>query len=244
MHSEHVQHHGSRRGPYHTLRVFHETDGSREQRKRREFSIRRVGGLFVAPPNAVAVVEEELNRRRVELQRDGLQQGDVIGHDLLVVKVEVALNELVDVVVAEQVEQRRLQLNVLQHDGERLQKLKCEMRPSAGGLALPVARTMPRLLVYEPGEVRQRPHLDEGVEKRGLVLVSPDHQLRNLPEGLHQRVAVRGGDRGSARDDVIEPPELIQGEPILTLHSIFHRVEQISEHESPLPPPTACAQGF
>ena len=79
---------------------------------------------------------------------------------------------------------------------------------------------MPRLLIYEPGEVCQRPHLDKGVEKRGLVLVPPDHQLRNLPEGLHERVAVRGGDRGGARDDVIEPPKLLQGEPIPTLHRV------------------------
>ena len=49
------------------------------------------------------LVIEEVDRVRVQLQRERLQKGDVVGHHLLVGEVKLVHDDRVDVVVGEQV---------------------------------------------------------------------------------------------------------------------------------------------
>ena len=68
----------------------------------------------------VAVVEEEQHRALVEFVGERLDERHVVGEDLLVAKVKREANDGVDVVVAEQVKDRLLVLDVLdQHAVQR-----------------------------------------------------------------------------------------------------------------------------
>ena len=156
-------------------------------------------------PVVCAGEEEELDRPRVELQGDGLEEGYVVRQHLLVVEVEVVFDEFLrDVVVAEEVKERRLLARVLNHDGEGLQQLQGELgRPWAG----------PGLL-HEPTDVRHHLELDEEVEEARVVLVAVDHELRDLAKRLHQVVSVRGRHRGRARERVRQPTHVRRREPV------------------------------
>lgn len=49
------------------------------------------------------LIEEEMNGMRVEFQGQGFEERDVIRHDLFVRKVELVLNDTVDVVIGQQI---------------------------------------------------------------------------------------------------------------------------------------------
>eukprot|EP00966_Prymnesium_polylepis_P261668 6044606-Prymnesium_polylepis.1 len=77
----------------------------------------------VAHPAGGGRRDEELDAVDVEAEGDGLEEGDVVGEQLLVRQVERVRDQLVDVVVGQDVEDRRARLDVLKQDRERLQQL-------------------------------------------------------------------------------------------------------------------------
>lgn len=65
-------------------------------------------------------LEEKLDGVAVELEGDGLEEGDEVCEDLLVAQVEAEADDVVEVVVAEQEEHRRLLGDVGDQDRQRL----------------------------------------------------------------------------------------------------------------------------
>lgn len=77
------------------------------------------GGGCCAPVVGIDL-EEELDGVTVELEGDGLQEGDEVREHLLVAQVEPEADDVVEVVVAEQEEHRRLLRDVGDQDRESL----------------------------------------------------------------------------------------------------------------------------
>ena len=69
------------------------------------------------------LVEEEVNRVDVQLETERFEEADVVGHHLLIVKVEAVLDDLVDVIVGEEVVERGLVADVLKENVQRLEEL-------------------------------------------------------------------------------------------------------------------------
>lgn len=86
LHLEHVQRQRSDGDAHHFLVVIEELDRLRVERK-----VVRV------------LVEEEVNGVAVQLERQGLQERDVVGHHLFVGEIEFMYNDRVHVVVREKV---------------------------------------------------------------------------------------------------------------------------------------------
>lgn len=68
-------------------------------------------------------LEEELGGVDAQLDRDGLDEGDEEAEDLLVVKVEIRLQDRVEVPLAEEEVGACLTHDVLDYDAERLEDL-------------------------------------------------------------------------------------------------------------------------
>ena len=73
-------------------------------------------------PSRGILLEEKLNSGRIELERDGLQERDVVRQDFFISEVEGECNDVVDVVVREDVVQRRFLPDVRNEDGQRLHR--------------------------------------------------------------------------------------------------------------------------
>lgn len=74
------------------------------------------------------LVVKEMHSVIVELQRERLQEGDVVGHDLLVREVEFMHNDGVDVVIRQQVVWRRKQAIKAERDksASKVNRLRSE----------------------------------------------------------------------------------------------------------------------
>ena len=70
-----------------------------------------------------AVVEEELNRLPIQPKCQRLHECDVIRENFLIIPIKVSADDRVDMVVAEEVEQCGLALDVLDENAHRLQEL-------------------------------------------------------------------------------------------------------------------------
>eukprot|EP00967_Tisochrysis_lutea_P082432 scaffold114127_cov18-Tisochrysis_lutea.AAC.2 len=77
--------------------------------------------------------QKEADSKGVELEADCLEEGDVVAQHLLVLKVKVGADDVVDVVVGEQEEDARLAAHVLNDDAQCLQHLR--MASERTGLA-------------------------------------------------------------------------------------------------------------
>eukprot|EP00955_Chlamydomonas_euryale_P038004 350954-Chlamydomonas_euryale.AAC.2 len=119
---------------------------------------------------------------------------------LLILKVEVDLENVVDVVVGEQEECARLAAYVLHDDGKRLQHL---LRHIAG--------TICRLQQHPMNELHEIV-LQKEIEDAGLVLVAPYHELGNTPHGLNHDRAVPLGHHQVVEQQVILHMQLLQRE--------------------------------
>ena len=89
--------------------------------------VEELEGLDEQRELGVALVEEEVDGLAVELEREGLEEGDVVGHDLLVGEVELVQDDVVDVVVGEEEVERGLVADVLEQDVQRLQQLHADV---------------------------------------------------------------------------------------------------------------------
>mmetsp|Transcript_77263 Transcript_77263/g.226592 ORF Transcript_77263/g.226592 Transcript_77263/m.226592 type:complete len:292 (-) Transcript_77263:103-978(-) len=150
---------------------------------------RRADHLVVVPEEAdrlnvqgkllSALIEEELDRLRIEPQRQRLEKADVVPQDLLIVPVELSAYELVDVIPAEEVVQRGVPPDVLHQHGQRLQELHLHRLRHLGD-------------AQDAHEVRKDVLLAEEVKKVVVVpiLLSPDEGFCDLPDDFHQCVAV------------------------------------------------------
>jgi len=75
-------------------------------------------------PACAAAVEEEVHGACIELEADGLEEADVVAQYLFVTEVKVQINDVVDVVVAEQEEDTCLTAHILDDDAQGLQHLQ------------------------------------------------------------------------------------------------------------------------
>ena len=68
-------------------------------------------------------VVKEVDGVLVQPEAEGLEEGDVVGHDLLVGEVELVNNDGVDVVVGEEIVDAGVVLDVLEEDVQSLKQL-------------------------------------------------------------------------------------------------------------------------
>ena len=106
----HVEAEGPDRYPDHALAVVEELDG-----------------LGVEGEVVIMLVIEEVDGVLVQPEAEGLEEGDVVGHDLLVGEVELVNNDGVDVVVGEEIVDAGVVLDVLEEDVQSLKQLDTDI---------------------------------------------------------------------------------------------------------------------
>lgn len=74
-----------------------------------------------------SLVEEELDCLGVQLQGDRLHKRDVEADELLVIKVKLVRDQAVEMILRQHVVDVRVVLEVLKHDGQRLQQLALDV---------------------------------------------------------------------------------------------------------------------
>ena len=79
-----------------------------------------LGGRGPVAIPSVTLPKEKLHRTRVQLERDGFQEGDVIPEHLVVLEIEVLHDDLVHVVVAEEKVDGLFTLDILCQNAKRL----------------------------------------------------------------------------------------------------------------------------
>lgn len=107
------------------------------------------------------LVVEEVNGVLVKSEGEGLEEGDVVGHDFLVREVKLVDNDGVDVIVGEQVVDAGLVPDVLEKDVECLEKLDTDV-------------VIADLLVHDLEEETEHVSFEEEIKDRAVILVSPD----------------------------------------------------------------------
>lgn len=176
---EDVQREGTDGDPHHALVVVEELDGLGVQRE-------VVGVLIVEKVDGVIV----------ELEGEGLQEGDVVRHHLFVGKIKLVHNDGVDVVVRQQVIERGLVADVLEEDVERLQELDANVAAA--------------LLLHDLQEEGQHVLLQEEVEDGAVILVAPDEDLGDGAQRLHQDALVLLRHRLVLGQQVVQVLEVLQ----------------------------------
>ena len=73
------------------------------------------------------LIVEEMYCVLVQPEAEGLEEGDVVGHDLLVGEVELVNNDGVDVVVGEEIVDAGVVLDVLEEDVQSLKQLDADI---------------------------------------------------------------------------------------------------------------------
>lgn len=80
--------------------------------------------MTVKPMTAAAAAAAGLPLTCIELEADCLEEADVVAQHLLIAEVKVQVNNVVDVVVAEQEEYACLTAHILYDDAQCLQHLQ------------------------------------------------------------------------------------------------------------------------
>ena len=146
--------------PDHTLAMVEKLDG---------FSVeRKVIGVLIV---------EEVDGVLVEPEGEGLEEGDVVGHDFLVREVELVDNDGVDMVVGEEVVDAGLVLDVLKEDVEGLEELDADV-------------VIADFLVHDLEEEAEHVPLEEEVKDAAVILVAPDEDLCYGPDSLDQEAFI------------------------------------------------------
>ena len=111
-------------------------------------------------------------------------------------KVELVNDDGVDVVVAQQVVERRFVANVFEKNVERLQELDAD--------------ELRALLLHVVEEKFQHVLLEKEVEDGAVVLVAPNQDFRHGAQGFDQRLSVRRRHSFVFAQDAVEVLEVLE----------------------------------
>ena len=103
----------------HRLFVANESNG---------FGIERKTGAH----SVLRFLKEEVNCPGIELQTDGLQKRNIESEDLFIREIKIQLENVVQVIIAEEIEDGCVTLDIQDHDAQCLQNLG----PGSGVLCL------------------------------------------------------------------------------------------------------------
>ena len=134
LHLVHVEAERPDRDPHHALAVVEELDG-----------------LGVEREVIIVLVIEEVDGVLVEAEAQGLEEGDVVGHHLLVTEVELVHDDVIDVIVGEQVVDAGVVPDVLEEDVQGLEELDADV-------------VVASLLVHELEEEAEHVPLEEEIK--------------------------------------------------------------------------------
>ena len=139
--------------------------------------IEELDGFSVERKVIGVLIVEEVDGVLVESEGEGLEEGDVVGHDFLVGEVELVDDDGVDMVVGEEIVDAGLVPDVLEEDVEGLEELDTDV-------------VIADLLVHDLEEEAEHVPLEEEVEDAAVILVAPDEDLCYGPYGLHQEAFI------------------------------------------------------
>ena len=139
--------------------------------------VEELNGFSVERKVIGVLIVEEVDGVLVEPEGEGLEEGDVVGHDFLVREVELVDNDGVDMVVGEEVVDAGLVPDVLKEDIEGLEELDTDV-------------VIADFLVHDLEEEAEHVPLQEEVEDAAVILVAPDKDLCYGPDGLDQEALI------------------------------------------------------
>jgi len=144
--------------------------------------IEELNGLSIQREIVIVFIVEEVNGVLVEPEGESLEERDVVSHHLLVRKIKLVHDDGINVVVAQQVIDAGVISNVFKENVESLEKLNTDVVVSS-------------FLIHELKEEREHVPLQKEIKNRAVILVSPDENLCNGADGLHQKPLVALRDR-------------------------------------------------